>query len=43
MQSPLFDPPEDTPMPALAQRLKVLPCPPDPALQALAAALPRHV
>ena len=43
MQSPLFDPPEDTPMPALAQRLKVLPCPPDPALQALAAALPRRI
>ena len=43
MQSALFDPPEDPPRPALAQRLKVRPCPPDPALQALAAALPRHV
>ena len=43
MQSALFDPPEDPPRPAPAQRLKVLPCPPDPALQALAAALPRHV
>ena len=43
MQTPLFDPPEDSPGPALAQRLKVRPCPPDPALQALAAALPRQV
>ena len=43
MQTPLFDPPEDPPRPALAQRLKVLPCPPDPALQALAAALPRRI
>ena len=43
MQTPLFDPPEDPPRPALAPRLKVRPCPPDPALQALAAALPRHV
>ena len=43
MQSALFDPPEDPPRPALAQRLKVRPCPPDPALQALAAALPRRI
>ena len=43
MQSALFDPPEDPPRPAPAQRLKVLPCPPDPALQALAAALPRRI
>ena len=43
MQTPLFDPPEDSPGPALAPRLKVLPCPPDPALQALVAAVPRHV
>ena len=43
MQSPLFDPLEDPPRPMLAQRLKVRPCPPDPALQALATALPRHV
>ena len=43
MQTPLFDPREDSPGPALAPRLKVLPCPPDPALQALVAAVPRHV
>lgn len=43
MQSPLFDPLEDPPRPMLEQRLKVRPCPPDPALQTLATALPRHV
>ena len=43
MQSPLFDPLEDPPRPMLEQRLKVRPCPPDPALQALATALPHHV